>query len=257
MRPRSLHPRPLRWRVRRSTENTRRGAALWVRLWVRGSSGPAPRRGRATSRAQRARPALGGGQRGAFTVGPRPEPPEPLQPPLCPRHRTKALTAARPAPPADAWTPGAPSPAKTREDVRVPAGNQAPPPPTHQRAHNPARASGGKRSAWRPQSLSQLGSASRGGPSWRPRSRNSTTPPRAQRQLRDPVPGAGVLVPIGWSSVRGQPRPPVISQTWKASSRIWGRKLQQWLSAFNLHQIPSKDLLKRDWRAPPAKLPIQ
>lgn len=129
MRPRSLHPRPLPWRVRRSTENTRRGATLWVRLWVRGSSGPAPRRGRAASRAQRARPALGGGQRGAFTAGPRPEPPEPLQPPLCPRHRTKALTAAHPAPPADTWTPGAPSPAKTREDVRVPAGNQAPPPP--------------------------------------------------------------------------------------------------------------------------------
>lgn len=103
-----------------------------------------------------------------------------------------------------------PSPARRRLDSRCPQPSQdqrrcasagrEPSPPTPNSPTGTQPSQGERRKTQRlaaPEFISQLGSASRGGPSWRPRSRNSTTPPRAQRQLRDPVPGAGVLVPIG------------------------------------------------------------
>ena len=170
------------------------GQALSPRL-LRAS--PAPREGSEPSPAgppSSGRRPAGRAHRGPGARGPSPRSPRSRH--SVPSAEQKRSQPHAQPPPADTWTPGAPSPAKTSEDVRVPAGNQAPRPRHLPTGTQPSQGERGKRSASLPQSLSQLGSASRGGSSWRPRSQNGTTPPRAQRPLRDPVSGAGVLVPI-------------------------------------------------------------
>lgn len=151
-----------------------------------------PRRGRAAGRGRRASRALGGGQRGARAAGRGPSLPRHHQPRLLPspRRRTKALPAARPAPAPGHFGPRSPAPGRGPENRNEwrPGTRSL----TYRWAHKPARASWEDASAERPWSLSQLGSASRGVSSWRPGSRNSWTPPCAQRQLRDPVPRAAL-----------------------------------------------------------------
>lgn len=162
---------------RRSTENTRRGAALRLGVDIRPGSRPSPRGGRAPSRARRASPHRW---------------PEPRAPGAAAESPPQNKSTRRRTPSPRLWALGLPVPhpaaPRTRGNVRVPAGTRGPYLPT---GAEPNLGEPGKRSASQPRSLSQLGSASRGGSRGRP-TPGKPTPPRrnGSSETRYPVPGS-------------------------------------------------------------------
>ncbi|CAI9166408.1 unnamed protein product [Rangifer tarandus platyrhynchus] len=179
----SRHSRPY-GEERRSTENTRRGAALRFRVGIRPGSRPTPRCGRAPGRARRASP------HGWPEIRAPGAPVAAAQSP--PQNKSARRRTRSPRPRAL----GLPAPPPSREpDETCECQREPSPPLTYQSRTQPERAGKTqllsapefKSTRLRPQGRVEVEAHSR-----------KANPAPAQRQERDPgVPGTGVLVPLG------------------------------------------------------------